>query len=76
MAMLAGLLGILKAGAAYLPLDPNFPRERLDYMLRDSGAPVLVTTTDLAQKFAASGVRVVRIDALDVSATPAIHKFR
>ena len=66
LAMVAGLLGILKAGAAYLPLDPSFPRERLDYMLLDSGAPVLITTTDLAQEFAASGVRLVCVDALDV----------
>jgi amino acid adenylation domain-containing protein len=63
--MVVALLGTLKAGAAYLPLDPGFPRERLDFMLEDSGAPVLVTTTGLAEKFTASRVRVVRVDALD-----------
>ena len=36
--MLIGLLGILKAGAAYLPLDPHYPRERLAFMLDDAGA--------------------------------------
>jgi amino acid adenylation domain-containing protein len=41
--MVVGLLGIWKAGGAYLPLDPAYPRERLAYMLEDSGAPVLVT---------------------------------
>jgi amino acid adenylation domain-containing protein len=41
--MLVGLLGILKAGAAYLPLDPGFPQERLELILSDSQVPVLLT---------------------------------
>ena len=45
--MLVGLLGILKAGGAYVPLDPTFPADRLEFMLADSGAPVLVTETRL-----------------------------
>ena len=42
--MVVGLLGILKAGAAYLPLDPDYPAERLAYMLRDA-QPACVFTT-------------------------------
>ncbi|MFL7871708.1 MAG: amino acid adenylation domain-containing protein, partial [Anaerolineales bacterium] len=49
--MLAALLGIHKAGGAYLPLDPNFPLERLAFMLSDSSTPVLVTQTSLAGLF-------------------------
>src|SRR5271154_236646 len=49
--IVVGLIGILKAGAAYVPLDPAFPRQRLDFMLDDSGARVLVTTSRLAGKF-------------------------
>lgn len=49
--MVIGLLGILKAGAAYLPLDPNYPQERLAYMLEDSGASVLLSQEDLLAKF-------------------------
>jgi amino acid adenylation domain-containing protein len=41
--MIVGLYGILKAGAAYLPIDPEYPRERMDYMLTDSGAALLLT---------------------------------
>jgi amino acid adenylation domain-containing protein len=41
--MVAVLLGILKAGAAYLPLDPSFPSDRLRYMVADSGTCVVVT---------------------------------
>jgi len=41
--LVVGLLGILKAGAAYVPLDPTYPRERLDFMVRDSGIAALVS---------------------------------
>jgi amino acid adenylation domain-containing protein len=44
--MVAGLLGILKAGAAYLPIDPGYPKERIDYMLADSGAKMVLTIDD------------------------------
>jgi bacitracin synthase 3 len=42
--MIVGILGILKSGGAYLPIDPGYPQERIDYMLKDSGAKLLVTT--------------------------------
>ncbi|MCP5047481.1 MAG: amino acid adenylation domain-containing protein [bacterium] len=40
--MIIGLFGILKAGAAYLPIDPDYPRERIDFMLKDSGSSILL----------------------------------
>jgi amino acid adenylation domain-containing protein len=43
LAMVVGALGILKAGGAYLPLDPNYPTERLMFLLKDAQAPILVT---------------------------------
>src|SRR5580698_6740166 len=41
--LVVGLLGVLKAGAAYLPLDPRYPVERLAFMLEDCNAQVLLT---------------------------------
>lgn len=61
--MVIALLGILKAGGAYLPLDPSYPADRLAFMLTDSQAPVLLTQTDLAQKFPNPAIQVVCLDA-------------
>ncbi|MCU0286474.1 MAG: amino acid adenylation domain-containing protein, partial [Acidobacteria bacterium] len=44
--MIIGLLGILKARGAYLPIDPEYPRERIDYMLEDSAAKILITNDE------------------------------
>ncbi|NIO87699.1 MAG: amino acid adenylation domain-containing protein [Candidatus Aminicenantes bacterium] len=41
--MIIGILGILKVGGAYLPIDVDYPQERIDYMLKDSGAKILLT---------------------------------
>ncbi len=48
--MLVGLLGILKAGGVYIPLDPAYPVERLAFMLADSQAPVIVTQQSLVKQ--------------------------
>src|SRR5262249_27511035 len=42
---IVSVLGVLKSGGAYLPLDPALPAERLDYMARDSGASLVLTST-------------------------------
>lgn len=47
--MVVGLLGILKAGAAYLPLDPEYPAERLAFILADAKVSLLLTQTKLAK---------------------------
>jgi amino acid adenylation domain-containing protein len=44
--MIIGILGILKAGGAYLPIDPDYPHERREYMLKDSGAEILLKDND------------------------------
>nr|WP_236840868.1 non-ribosomal peptide synthetase [Bradyrhizobium sp. CCGE-LA001] len=50
--MLVALLAVLKAGGAYLPLDPDYPPERLTHMLRDSGAALVLTQERLHDQFA------------------------
>nr|AYN44351.1 nonribosomal peptide synthetase [Cloning vector H69C977B_s23] len=59
LGMMVGLLGILKAGAAYVPLDPAYPRERLAFMLKDSGARVVITQEHLAPMFPDAEVLVL-----------------
>ena len=61
--MVVGLLGVLKAGAAYVPLDPTYPRERLAFMLRDSGAAILLTQAQLADSVPGHQARIIRLDA-------------
>ena len=60
--MVVGLLGISKAGAAYLPLDPDYPEERLAFMLEDSRVPVLVTQSHVAGRIPSRGERRVLLD--------------
>jgi tyrocidine synthetase-3 len=48
--MMIGILGILKSGGAYLPIDPDYPQERIDYMLKDSETKILVTDPGLSGK--------------------------
>ncbi|HEY8412853.1 MAG TPA: amino acid adenylation domain-containing protein, partial [Pyrinomonadaceae bacterium] len=51
-----GLLGILKAGAAYVPIDETCPAQRLAFMVEDSGARILLTQTELARSIANESV--------------------
>ena len=49
--MIVGILGIVKAGAAYVPVDPGYPLSRIDYMLDDAAIDLVVTTSDIASVF-------------------------
>jgi amino acid adenylation domain-containing protein len=59
--MIAAQLGIVLSGAACIPLDPEYPADRLRYMLTDSGAKVLLATPALATRFFASGAEVLEL---------------
>ncbi|MFI6763286.1 amino acid adenylation domain-containing protein [Micromonospora sp. NPDC050417] len=59
---IAGLLGILRSGGAYLPLDPTHPPDRLADLLGDSGATVLLTSSAYANQVPDFSGRVLRVD--------------
>jgi len=61
--MLVTMLAILKVGAAYVPLDPTFPRERLRYMAHDADLAILIATTNLASAFEMSHERQLLLDS-------------
>jgi len=63
LSLIAGVLGVLKAGAAYVPLDPEYPRERLRFMIENARAPVVLTQTKLAGRLPDHGALVVAIDS-------------
>lgn len=62
-AMVVGLLGILKAGAAYVPLDPAYPKERLAFMLEDARAEVLLAERRVLEKLPGHNAKIVLMDS-------------
>ncbi|MEU6221996.1 amino acid adenylation domain-containing protein [Streptomyces sp. NPDC047022] len=69
--MVTAILAVWKAGAAYVPLDPEYPVERLAFMLADSAAGVLVGIGDLTRELSTDGVRTVDLDDPATVAGPA-----
>ncbi|MGE5632635.1 MAG: amino acid adenylation domain-containing protein [Caulobacteraceae bacterium] len=59
--MMVGLLGVLKAGGAYMPIDPDYPEDRIRYMMEDSMADILLTQSHLKVKVQFSGA-IISID--------------
>ena len=61
--MVVGMLGILKAGAAYLPLDPVYPKERLAFVLDDAQPKVMLAQQKLLDLLPANGVRGIALNS-------------
>jgi len=61
--MVTAIMGVLKAGGAYLPLDPEYPPERRAFMLKDAGVRVALTREGLKERLPASWERAVCLDA-------------
>ncbi|MCF6437763.1 non-ribosomal peptide synthetase [Pseudoalteromonas sp. MMG022] len=70
--MMVAILAILKAGAAYLPLDPDLPNERLNYMLEDSQVDIILTQANLQDKLTSLANDATSIITLDKQ-WPDIH---
>lgn len=60
--MMVGILGVLKSGAAYVPLDRTYPAQRLQYILKETAAAAILTEHSLAVLFAGTHCHLVRID--------------
>ena len=71
----AVLISIMKAGAAYLPLDPGFPADRLHYMVTDSQAPLVIITRELQEQLQFPTEKVVYLDEL-LEAIPVTNLIR
>ena len=68
--LILGVLGILKAGAAYVPMDPSYPAERLAAMVEDSRPPVILTDRAHEHRFRGSKARTLVLDDVDLSRGP------
>ena len=69
--MVVGLLGVLKAGGVYAPIDPAYPPERIDYILKDAGIQILLTQSRLAPRFADYDLKLLALDS-DMQDGPAL----
>jgi len=65
-AMVTALLGVLEAGAAYVPIDPAYPRERIALMVEDAAVAILVGERSLASRLPAGRAKVLMLDDLAV----------
>jgi amino acid adenylation domain-containing protein/non-ribosomal peptide synthase protein (TIGR01720 family) len=71
--LVVSILGVLKAGGAYLPLDPASPTERMGYLLSDAGVPLLITQESLRLSLPACKARILCLDSAwdEISCHPA-----
>ena len=68
--LVVGMLAILKAGAAYLPLDPDYPKDRLTFMLEDADAPLVLGQSEALANLALASESSVELDKLNVDGYP------
>ncbi|GAA3814321.1 hypothetical protein GCM10022226_39030 [Sphaerisporangium flaviroseum] len=71
--MVPAILGVLAAGAAYLPLDPGYPAERLEFMLADASPVCVLTTTALAPRLPAGRAETILLDLVPNPSEPQEH---
>jgi len=71
--MLIAMLAILKSGAAYLPLDPEYPAERIEFILNDADVSVLITETDVLERLPENQIKTILLDSEWSQQFPAIE---
>ncbi|MCA9554900.1 MAG: amino acid adenylation domain-containing protein, partial [Myxococcales bacterium] len=75
--LVVGILAVLKAGGAYLPLDLSYPKERVAFILEDADSPLVLTTTNLQDDLPETGAKVLCLDeeaqALEVESSARPH---
>ncbi len=76
--LVIALLGVLKSGAAYVPLDPTYPKDRLAFIQEDARPKVLITQTSLGGKLPEVGSRIVGVetDAAEIARSPVTRPAR
>ena len=70
--MIVGMIAVLKAGCAYVPLDPGYPIERLSYMIADAGLKLILAQSDLKERLPARTPELIELDQVeeDIVQTP------
>jgi amino acid adenylation domain-containing protein len=68
--LMVAVLAVLKCGAAYVPLDPDYPAERLRFLIEDAQVTLLITTAALAGVLPAEAAEMLLLDTLDLTALP------
>lgn len=71
--MIISILGVLKSGATYIPIDPEYPQDRVEYMLNNSSAKFLLTFNTLKDKVNFENKIFVELDSADIYKTSSAH---
>jgi amino acid adenylation domain-containing protein/FkbM family methyltransferase len=67
--MIVGILGILKAGAAYVPIDPDYPADRINFIIEDTGADFIITNSSSVSKF----IDAISVDCIELDGYSRLH---
>ena len=62
--MIVGIVGILRSGAAYIPLDPEYPAERIEFVIKDAGIPIILTQRHLLPRLANISAQIICLEDL------------
>ncbi|WP_108867379.1 non-ribosomal peptide synthetase [Aquimarina aquimarini] len=63
--LIIGILGILKTGAVYVPIDATYPKERIDFIIEDIDASLILSHSELSSVFLDSAIDIINIDCID-----------